>query len=392
MAEGRDPSGPLRASAEGAGLRAGEKSEERKVHAGVKTAVIVLAILVALLAAWTARRVVLLGFVAILLATVMSFPVSWLERVLRRRGLAVIAVLLVGLGAAGALGAVAAEPLADQARAVMESAPRTLDRLRGFLDRFKRGATGGHTEKAADEVKAAEQAMNDAPREKAPPAAKPAGEPSQLVEAAKVAVPAVMAAVGTVTESILVIVLAAFLIAAPEVYRRGLRRLVPRRHEDLYDELWTRLRDGLRKWVGGILVSMAIMGTLTAAGLALAGIDNWLLLGTLTFVGTFVPYLGAVASAIPGLLVAAGQSPRHLLFAVAVYVGIHVVEGYIVQPVIMRRAVELEPALLLASQALFGAVFGVLGVVVATPVTVCLKLAVEDLWVERRLHKASEPG
>jgi hypothetical protein len=60
----------------------------------------------------------------------------------------------------------------------------------------------------------------------------------------------------------------------------------------------------------------------------------------------------------------------------------------------MRRAVDLKPAILLVGQGLFGAVFGLMGTVVATPLVVCVRELTEYLWVERRLGKdpARESG
>jgi predicted PurR-regulated permease PerM len=207
-------------------------------------------------------------------------------------------------------------------------------------------------------------------------------------KASEVALPAVLGLVSAFTASILVIVLGAFLVAAPDVYRRGLRRLVPGRLEPVFDESYGRVGRALRKWVGGIVVSMTIMGTLAAVGLKIAGINDWLLLGALTFFGTFVPYVGAIASAIPGLLVGLTQDSTHFLYAAAVYLGVHIVEGYLIQPLVMRRAVEIKPALLLTGQGALAAMFGIAGTVVATPLIVCGQTLVEYLWVERRLGKA----
>lgn len=339
----------------------------------LRWSVAAVAVLAGAGALWLARVVLLLGFVAVLLAVVLSFPVGWLERVLHRRGVAVIVVLLLGGGALSVLGLAASGPLSDEAAGVLEAAPRTVRGLRSWLDRVQHGgeASGGRAGARG--------------REPVP------APPVQLEQAAQIALPAIGAGIATVTEVVLVVVLAAFLATEPDVYRRGLRRLVPPRREELFDVLWTKLGEGLRRWVGGIMVSMLIMGVLAGGGLAVAGIENWALLGTLTFIGTFVPYLGAVASAVPGLLVAAGQSTRSLAFALAVYVGIHLVEGYIVEPFIMRRAVALKPALLLAGQAVFGALFGPLGIIIATPAIVCLQIVVEHVWVQRTLHREARP-
>ena len=136
-----------------------------------------------------------------------------------------------------------------------------------------------------------------------------------------------------------------------------------------------------------IVVSMTIMGTLAAIGLRIAGIHDWLLLGFLTFLGTFVPYVGAIASALPGLLVALAQSPQHALYALLVYVAVHVIEGYLIAPLVMKRAVEVKPALLLAGQGAFAAIFGIPGTVIATPALVCAQTLIGYLWTERKLGK-----
>jgi predicted PurR-regulated permease PerM len=139
--------------------------------------------------------------------------------------------------------------------------------------------------------------------------------------------------------------------------------------------------------VGGTVVSMVVVGTVTALGLLLCGIQGWALLGLLTFFGTFVPYVGAVSSSVPGLLVGLSQSPQHFFYALGVYLGVHVIEGYVVQPLVMRRAVEANPALLLFFQAVMGALFGLLGLIVATPLLTVLQIVVTTLWIEGRLHK-----
>src|SRR5256885_2182962 len=308
----------------------------------------VLASAAALAALWLARDVVLLAFLGILIGVVFSFPVGWLSRVMPR-GVALLAVLVALVGAAVGIAVLAAPTLEREIDQLRESAPRAIEKAQGWVRRVQ-SATGGGENKGGGTA------------QKAPEVAAKVGEK---------AVPALVAVVSGITSIILVIVLGAFLVYQPDVYRRGIRLMVPREREAVFDEGWRRTGQGLRKWVGGIVVSMTLMGTLTAVALALVGIDEWLLLGALTFLGTFVPYVGAVASAVPGLLAGLAQSPRHFALAAAVYLGVHLVEGYLVEPMVMRRAVDLKPALLLVGQGLFGAVFGLMGTVVATPLIVC---------------------
>jgi predicted PurR-regulated permease PerM len=323
----------------------------------VRTGLVLLAAAAALALSWLAREVVLLAFVGVLIGVVFSFPVGWLSRVMPR-SLAVVIVLLALIGAATLLVLVAAPQLSEQFSDLSEAAPRAVRDAERWLR--ERGQTPAKVGERAQQA---------------------------LGKAAEVAVPALLGLVEGVTAIILVIVLGAFLVHAPDAYRRGLRRLVPKDRQEVFDESWRRVGGGLRRWVGGILVSMTIMGTLAAIGLRIAGINDWLLLGILTFLGTFVPYVGAIASAVPGLLVALSQSPQHLLYAAIVYVGVHIVEGYLISPLVMRRAVEVKPALLLVGQGSLAAIFGVLGAVVATPILVCAQTLVEYLWVERAQAK-----
>jgi predicted PurR-regulated permease PerM len=333
----------------------------------LRVALTVVGAAAAAAALWLAREEILLGFLAVLVAFVFSFPVGWLSRIVPR-GVAVLLVLALLAAAATGFALAAAPTLSREFHDLADKAPRALQEARRRLERLEQRTTGGAATRAPGP--SGDEAVTKA-----------------LGQVKETAVPAVVRSVAGITAVVLVIVLAAFLVHAPRTYCAGARRLVPPARRAAYDELSDRLAHGLRRWVGGILVEMAILGAVTAVGLLAVGVEGWLLLGVLTFLGTFVPYLGAVASAIPGLLLALGQSPRHFLLALCVYLGVHVLEGYIVAPFIMKRAVEVKPALLLFGQGVIGAVFGPLGIVVATPLIVCTQVVLDVLWVERRLHE-----
>jgi len=202
-------------------------------------------------------------------------------------------------------------------------------------------------------------------------------------------IPAAVGIVGILTGVIFVFIISIFLVINPRTYIEVFRSIVPLDRELLFDELCRRLRNGLRHWVGGILIAMTLMGTCTGVGLGFAGIENWPLLAVLTFLGTFVPYIGAILSAIPGILIGLSQSPKHFVLASLVYLAVHVLEGYIVEPIVMRRAVELKPAVLLVGQTILFSVFGILGVIVAAPLLASLQIAIQFLYVERFLGKVN---
>jgi predicted PurR-regulated permease PerM len=339
-----------------------------------------LALAISLVAAWVlwrgvaeAREVLLLGFVAILIAAVFWFPVGWLSLFLPR-AVAVFLVLLLTLGAIGGVVAVAAPVVVEQGKQLVASIPEVTQKAERWLRRAQRDQTVKQFTSGRD--------VAGMLRERVPGA---------VERVATLTLPMLGHIVAFLSTLILLLVLAGFLVHQPWRYGQGARALLPRAWEPDFDLLWTRLGSGLRSWVGGTLLAMCVMGVLTALGLLAVGIEGWFLLGLLTFLGVSVPYLGAVASAVPGLLVALSQSPRHFWLAAGIYVGVHVVEGYLVEPLVMRHAMKVNPALLLFFQALMGALLGVLGLVVAAPLLTLLQITVTTLWIERRLHKRA-PG
>ena len=304
------------------------------------------------------RRYLALAFFAVVLAALLTYPIGLLHRWMRRS----FATLITLLAVAGILGGalvLIVPTILDQGTQLVQQLPGAMQKVASHLPEGRLRnlfQSPGSTELR------------------------------RLVE---YAAPLALGAGQALAEGFVVFVLAFFFAARPRAYYSTLLMLVPVEHEPVFKEWWRRTGHVLRRWVGGALVAMTIMGTLTAVGLAIIGVDNWLLLGFLTFLGTLVPYVGAIASAIPALLIAWAASTTTFLWVLALYLVIHHVEGYLVQPFIMRRAVELRPATLLIWQIVMAGLFGIIGVFVATPVLACLKVGVNYLYVERRLGKRS---
>lgn len=342
-----------------------EKTQQPPVDRAWQTGAKLIALVAAVAAGWLARDILLLAFLGILIGVVLSFPVNFLAQHMKR-GFAVLLVLLVILGATAGVVTFGAVKIASQAGAVRQQAEHAIESARTKIAELR---SGGQKQQQGQQQQGQQQA--------------PAGVEEKAAKG-------VLGIFSALTAMVLVLVLGLFLVSEPGEYAKGLRRVVPRRYEEIFDTSFEKVSTSLRKWVGGIVISMTIMGTLTTIGLAVAGIKGWFVLGLLTFFATFVPYVGAIASAIPGLLVAGAQDSRHLAYAFAVYGAVHVVEGYLVEPLVMKRAVKLQPALLLVWQGFFGAVFGLVGTIVATPVLVCVQALTQHLWVERRLGKPAE--
>lgn len=328
----------------------------------VGLAILVLFAVLHILAA--AAGVILLGFLSILLATLLSYPIDFLSRFMPRV-VALVLTIIVVVGAAVGLAFLTVPIVTAEASRLVEQIPVALARLAAWWNELLR--SGSVPTPAGPSLMARLE-----------------GEAESLLAHA---VPFAVSVGSVVFTAFLLFVLALFLAYSPESYREAVRGLVPREQEPLLDEAWDRLGTTLRHWVTGILMSMITMGLLAALGLLIAGIDGWFLLGILTFLGSFVPYVGAIASAIPGLMVGLAESPTRFLYAAIVYILVHLIEGYLVSPFVMKYSVRLRPGVLLFWQLFVGTIFGLPGIIVATPLLACLKVGVGYFWIERRLGK-----
>ena len=94
-------------------------------------------------------------------------------------------------------------------------------------------------------------------------------------------------------------------------------------------------------------------------------------------------YLGAVAAAIPAMLIGLMESPARALVIAAIYTGVHVFEGYAITPFVQKRAVALPPALLLTVQVFAAALFGIVGIILSVVAIVLIQtLYVQDVLGE----------
>jgi len=124
------------------------------------------------------------------------------------------------------------------------------------------------------------------------------------------------------------------------------------------------------------------VGLLTTVALLVAGVPLPLVLGLLAGLFSFVPCVGPVVAAVPALLVAAGEGTSLALVTAAIYLGVQGIENNLITPLIQHRAVSLPPAALLAAQLLGGVMFGILGVLLATPLAVAAIIVVQLVYVE----------
>ncbi len=123
----------------------------------------------------------------------------------------------------------------------------------------------------------------------------------------------------------------------------------------------------MQGWLLGQLIDMIVVGLLVGIGPDVLHAPLALVLGVMAGLFTFIPYFGTIASAMPGLLMGLTVSVNETLWILGLFLVAHGVEGYLVSPFVQRRTVHLPPALTVLAMVVLTAVFGYLGVLIATP-------------------------
>jgi predicted PurR-regulated permease PerM len=130
--------------------------------------------------------------------------------------------------------------------------------------------------------------------------------------------------------------------------------------------------------MAGRLVGMAAEGLFVGIALTLIGVPMAPLLGVLTGLLAFLPNIGGIVSGALIVLVGFSAGTNIGIYAIFVYVAVQTFDGYVVVPMVARRAVDLPPALVLGCQLLFGALFGILGLALADPIVAMVKVLLEE--------------
>ncbi len=180
---------------------------------------------------------------------------------------------------------------------------------------------------------------------------------------------------------IVLLVTVVYFASSPDLYVKGIVTLLPPERRARARAVMAKVAHVLRWWFLGQLIAMLVVGVFTMIGLAIIGMPMALALGAIAGILTFVPYFGAILAAVPALAVALGQGLHMAFLTLIVFTICHVIEGYIVSPLVQDRMVRLPPALLILSMTFLGALFGPMGVVLATPLAAMGLVLVSELYV-----------
>jgi predicted PurR-regulated permease PerM len=188
--------------------------------------------------------------------------------------------------------------------------------------------------------------------------------------------------VGVVGAMVVIMFVALYVAAESQRYAAGLVLRVPPARRERAAEILHEAASAMWYWMLGRLFSMTVLGIIVALGLWLLGVPLPAALGFLAGIMIFVPYIGSILSAVPSGVIAASIDLTLAVYVLGLYIGVHIIEGYILVPVVQRRVVHVPPALILSPQVILAVLAGFLGLLFATPLVAAALVMIRTIYVE----------
>lgn len=367
--------------------------------------VILGAALLAFIKTFSLLSPIILSFLLILLISLAVNPVILRMRALTGGRKIPTAVITVGLIACIALlGWALFGPMKTSIVIFSESLPNYWERLQKPLIKMEQKAVISE-KKLQAEVRT--EIARDEPAESVPetprlPPSAPAPPPEERKSLRSSLIAMFQGVLGSFTAvavngvQILVVLVTVFfgvvfMLVNPRPIVGGMLSVIPERHHNQAVVIMQNIGRFVPTWALATGLGMVTIGTLVFLLMwPIFGFMDALILGMTAGVLEAVPYLGPILSAMPALLLSFGEGGMTPLWVVLAYVAVQVLENNVILPFIMARNVKVHPLAVIFSMLLCVTAFGVLGVLVATPLAAILRIVHHELFRKRFLPSVTD--
>jgi predicted PurR-regulated permease PerM len=312
---------------------------------------------------WQARTIVLLFLASVVIATALNRFARRFQRSSVKRSYAVLLAIAIVLLLLGMLTALILIPLMDQFTQLLDLIPIAISQLQWLAYEFQSRIPDGMIDTIPSVSNLTQQLQTVA---------------NWIISNIYLVF---SNSLTLLLNLLLVFVLSLMLLANPQQYRRVLVSAFPAFYRQRANEILSRCEVKLVHYVAGISLSMAFIGIVSTIGLLALQVPLPLVNGLLAGLSAFVPYIGAIASVVPPMLLALLDEPWKAGAVLLLYFVIQQVEGNFVTPIIMKQQVELLPATTLALLTAFGAFFGFLGLLLGLPILIVVQTWLEEAVV-----------
>jgi predicted PurR-regulated permease PerM len=361
-------------------FKARSSDEVMALLSAMATAVLAV-IIVAML--YFGREIIIPIAMAILLSFVLAPLVGILQRIHVPRGLAVVTVVIFAFAVIFATGSL----LASQLTQLAGDLPRYQSTITEKIQSFRETTAGrGTLERASGMLKDLSKELDKPKDAQSVTALVPSLGPKASTAPVPVEVrqpdPGALESLRSLISPLLhplattgiIVIFVIFILLQREDLRNRLIRLAG--SHDL-QRTTAAIDDAAARLSRLFLIQLLVNGTfglVIGVGLALIGVPSAILWGILAGVLRFVPYIGAAIAALFPLALAVAVDPgwSMLLWTLALFIVVEPIVGHVIEPMVYGQSTGLSPVAVVASATIWTGLWGPIGLVLATPLTVCL--------------------
>lgn len=191
---------------------------------------------------------------------------------------------------------------------------------------------------------------------------------------------------GGVFSFILIIVLSFYLAVQEKGVENFIKTVSPSEYEDYILKIWKNSSNKIGFWLEGQILLSVIVATLVFLALTIIGIKHALPLAVLAGLLEIFPIFGPIIAAIPAVALGLSQSPLLGLLIIAVYLIIQQIENHLIYPVVVSKIIGVPPLVAIFSLIIGGKLAGLMGFLLAIPITVIVMEIMAD-FSERKARE-----
>jgi len=303
--------------------------------------------------------ILILVFLALIIVSAIDPIIDWCQKKRMPRGLAVLAIYILVIAVIGTAISFLVTPLVSEIRGLGENFPSLLSKYSGYFQGVQSYATSHNLE----------QQINNF-------SGNVTGKFSQI---GTNVFSGTISFIGGILSFLVVLSIAFYMSVEEKGVKKFFASIAPDEHGEYVVGLVDRIQFKMGRWLLGQVALMVIIFAIDYVGLLVIGAPYALVLAIMAGLLEIVPYVGPIVSAIVAASISFLQGPITGLLVLALFAIAQQLEGYVIAPLVMKKAVGLNPVVVILAILIGAKLGGVLGVVISVPIATMVSEVVNDM-------------
>lgn len=334
------------------------------VHISTSTMIRVVMVVLALVFVYTIRDVVVLLIVALVLSTAFDPWVDKLQNYKIPRTIGIILIYILIFGGASVILALIIPPLVNQVNELTSNFPAIYQK---FLSEFNALRDLSANASLQNSINNALQSLQ-----------------LSIGRAGSGVFNAISSFFGGLISFIAILIMTFYIVSEESGMKRFFRSVAPLQYQPYLHQLLGKVQTKMGGWLRGQLLLLLIVAVLDFIGLSIIGVKYALVLALFAGLLEFIPMIGSTIAAIPAVFIAFTQSATKGIITILLFFVVQQLENNLIVPKVMKTTTGLHSIVTIIVMLIGAKVAGLLGILLAVPVTLILVTIYQDIWGKKR--------